>query len=269
MTGDQGLEWRISDTLVDYEDALQEMEERVRAIRAGEAPELVWCLEHPPLYTAGTSADAADLIDPDRFPVYNAGRGGEYTYHGPGQRVVYFLLDLKQRNKDVRQFVYSLEEVIIQSLATFNVRAERRHGRVGVWVERGAGREDKVAAIGVRVRQWVTYHGIAINVEPDLSHFGGIVPCGISEHGVTSLADLGLPVTMDDLDVVLREVFDDIFGLVPRPMTLAVQPAPDAPDTSSLKDTPQEVKLPHEAIGTDSGTVEDDKIEQSHPVFQV
>ena len=240
------LEWRISDCLVDYQYAVDEMEERVRQIRAGDAGELVWLLEHPPLYTAGTSAKTEDLVDPDRFPVYDAGRGGEYTYHGPGQRVGYFLLDLKKRGRDVRQFVYSLEEVIIQSLAAFNIRAERRHGRVGVWVTREDGREEKVAAIGVRVRQWVTYHGIAINVEPDLSHFEGIVPCGIAEHGVTSFADLGLPVTMDDLDVVLKSVFDEVFGLEPRRMLLEVQPAPDAPDAGSGP-----------------------SIEDSHPVFQV
>lgn len=241
------LEWRISDQLISYPDALEEMEERVRAIRAGEAPEMVWLLEHPPLYTAGTSAKLDDLVDPDRFPVYDAGRGGEYTYHGPGQRVGYFLLDLKKRGRDVRQFVFSLEDVIIRSLAAFGVTAERRHGRVGVWVTREDGREEKVAAIGVRVRQWVTYHGIAINVEPDLSHFEGIVPCGIAEHGVTSLADLGLPVTMDDLDVVLKQVFDEVFGLEPRRMHLEVQPAPDAPGAKG----------------------DARPIEETHPVFQI
>ena len=240
------VEWRISDELVDYKIALEEMEERVRSIRAGKAAELVWLLEHPPLYTAGTSAKIEDLVDPDRFPVYDAGRGGEYTYHGPGQRVGYFLLDLKKRGKDVRQFVYSLEEVIIQSIAAFGITCERRHGRVGVWVTREDGREEKIAAIGVRVRQWTTYHGIAINVEPDLSHFEGIVPCGIAEHGVTSFADLGLPITMDDLDVVLKQVFDDIFGLVPRRMELEVQPAPDALGAHTPK-----------------------PIEETHPVFQV
>lgn len=247
MSAEAPLEWRISDQLISYPDALEEMEERVRAIRAGEAPEMVWLLEHPPLYTAGTSAKLDDLVDPDRFPVYDAGRGGEYTYHGPGQRVGYFLLDLKKRGRDVRQFVFSLEDVIIRSLAAFGVTAERRHGRVGVWVTREDGREEKVAAIGVRVRQWVTYHGIAINVEPDLSHFEGIVPCGIAEHGVTSLADLGLPVTMDDLDVVLKQVFDEVFGLEPRRMHLEVQPAPDAP---SAKDDAR-------------------PIEETHPVFQI
>lgn len=248
MTADT-LEWRISDDLVDYETAVTEMEERVRAIRAGEAPELVWLLEHPPLYTAGTSANPADLVDPDRFPVYETGRGGQYTYHGPGQRVGYFLLDLKKRGRDVRQFVYSLEEVMIRALAAFGVTAERRKGRVGVWVTREDGREEKVAAIGVRVRQWVTYHGIAINLEPDLSHFEGIVPCGIAEHGVTSLSDLGLPVTMDDLDVALKQVFDEIFGLTPRPMHLEVQEAPEG-------------RAP--AAGAP-----DQPIEATHPVFQV
>ena len=206
-------EWLIADGLVEYPDALAFMEARVRAIRQGTAGELVWLVEHPPLYTAGTSADPSDLIDPDRFPVYDAGRGGQYTYHGPGQRVVYFMLDLTKRGKDVRRFVHGLEELIIGTLASFNVKGERREGRVGVWVERGQGREDKIAAIGVRVRQWVTFHGIAINVEPDLSHFGGIVPCGIAEHGVTSLTDLGLPVTMDDVDVALREQFEALFEI--------------------------------------------------------
>lgn len=255
-----GIEWRISDELIEYPAALDEMEERVRAIRKGEAHELVWLLEHPPLYTAGTSADPSDLVDPDRFPVYDAGRGGQYTYHGPGQRVVYFLLDLHKRGKDVRQFIYSLEEVIIQSLAKFGVTAERRKGRVGVWVERGGGREDKVAAIGVRVRQWVTYHGIAINVEPDLSHFEGIVPCGISEHGVTSMTDLGLPITMDDLDVVIKDVFDEIFGLEPRRMALEVQEAPEGPTA----------KLPYEAMPTESGLQDiSQPIEDTHPVFKI
>ncbi|WP_417451861.1 lipoyl(octanoyl) transferase LipB [Kordiimonas sp.] len=254
------LEWRISDEHVAYPDAINEMEERVRAIRAGEAPELVWLLEHPPLYTAGTSADPADLVDPDRFPVYDAGRGGQYTYHGPGQRVVYFLLDLKKRGRDVRQFVYSLEEVIADTMAAFNVKAERRKGRVGLWVEREAGREDKVAAIGVRVRQWVTYHGIAINVAPDLSHFDGIVPCGISEHGVTSLEDLGLPATMDDVDVALRQAFEDVFGFEARPMSLEYMEAPEGPTVS----------LPYEAQATESGVTDtSNPLEKTHPVFQI
>lgn len=259
VSADKALEWRISDHLVSYPDALALMEERVRAIRAGEAGELVWLLEHPPLYTAGTSANPSDLVDPDRFPVYDAGRGGQYTYHGPGQRVGYFLLDLKKRGRDVRQFVYSLEEVIIRSLAAFGVTAERRAGRVGVWVTRADRREEKVAAIGVRVRQWVTYHGISINVEPDLSHFDGIVPCGIAEHGVTSMTDLGLPITMNDLDVVLKDVFDEVFGLKSRRMHLEVQPAPDAIPA----------KLPYEAMPTEDGLQDtSNPIEETHPVFR-
>jgi len=262
------IEWRISDALIEYPDALEEMEARVRAIKKGEAGELVWLLEHPPLYTAGTSADPADLVDPDRFPVYDAGRGGQYTYHGPGQRVVYFLLDLNKRGKDVRQFVYSLEEVVIQALAKFGIIAERRAGRVGVWVERGTknsknGKEDKVAAIGVRVRQWVTYHGISINVAPNLSHFTGIVPCGISEHGVTSMADLGIPTKMAALDTILKETFDSIFGLEPRLMTLEVQEAQEAPDAKPAK-------MPFEAMPTESGEQDaSNPIEENHPVFQI
>ncbi|GAA0578642.1 lipoyl(octanoyl) transferase LipB [Caenispirillum bisanense] len=205
-------EWRISDTPVDYPEALAVMEDRVRAIRDEGAPELVWLLEHPPLYTAGTSADAADLLTPDRFPVYQTGRGGQYTYHGPGQRVGYVMLDLRQRGADVRCFVHDLEEWIIRTLAQFTVKGERRAGRVGIWVDRGHGREDKIAAIGVRVRRWVTFHGIALNVEPDLSHFQGIVPCGIREHGVTSLWDLGITATMDEVDMALRAAFDEVFS---------------------------------------------------------
>ena len=215
------VEWRVEPGLTDYPAAVQAMEARVAAIRAGTAPELVWLVEHPPLYTAGTSADPKDLLQPDRFPVYRSGRGGEFTYHGPGQRVVYVMLDLKRRGPDVRRFVTDLEEWIIRALAAFAVTGERRQGRVGIWVERrqpGAAsredkpREDKIAAIGVRVRRWVTYHGIAINVEPDLEHFSGIVPCGISEHGVTSLVDLGLPVGLPDLDAALRAGFPGVFG---------------------------------------------------------
>lgn len=197
------------------------MEARVAAIREGTAPELIWFVEHPPLYTAGTSAQESDLLTPDRFPVYATGRGGQYTYHGPGQRVVYVMLDLKKRGADLRGFVHRLEEWIIRTLARFNVKGERRCDRVGVWVARGKGgegkggegkgREDKIAAIGVRVRKWVSYHGIAINVEPELAHYAGIVPCGIAEHGVTSLVDLGLPVTMGDVDAALRETFDEVF----------------------------------------------------------
>lgn len=209
-------EWRVSDLPVAYPEALAGMDARVKAIREGSAPELLWLLEHPPLYTAGTSARREDLLEPDRFPVYEAGRGGQYTYHGPGQRIVYAMLDLKQRNPDVRCYVHALEEWAIRALARFNVTGERREGRVGIWVVRHdlglPMREDKIAAIGVRVRHWVTFHGLSINVEPELSHFQGIVPCGIAQHGVTSLVDLGLPVTMEDLDMALRETFDAVFG---------------------------------------------------------
>jgi lipoyl(octanoyl) transferase len=207
-------EWRISDGLVPYDEALAAMEARVADIRAGRADELVWLLEHPPLYTAGTSSKPQDLLQPLRLPVHTAGRGGQYTYHGPGQRVVYTMLDLRRRRQDVRRFVFDLEDWTIRTLARFNVRAERRHGRVGVWVSRGAGREDKIAAIGVRIRHWVSFHGLSINVEPDLAHYAGIVPCGISQHGVTSLVDLGLPVSMTDLDMALAETFDEVFGAV-------------------------------------------------------
>lgn len=211
------IEWRISDQFVAYPEALAFMEERVAAIHEGTAPECVWLLEHPPLYTKGTSADPKDLIDPERFPVFDAGRGGQYTYHGPGQRVAYVMLDLKTRGADLRQYVHDLEEWIIRTLARFTVKGERREGRVGIWVDRGpmdgmGRREDKIAAIGVRVRRWVTFHGIALNVEPDLSHFQGIVPCGIREHGITSLWDLGNTPTMDDVDSALIATFPEVFG---------------------------------------------------------
>lgn len=208
-----GVEWRVSDAVVPYEDALTAMEARVAAIRAGDAPELVWLLEHPPLYTAGTSANPKDLLDGSRFPVYQTGRGGQFTYHGPGQRVCYVMLDLQKRAPDIRQFIRNLEDWVILALSAFNVKGERCEDRVGIWVDRGGGREDKIAAIGVRIRRWVTFHGVAINVEPDLSHFDGIVPCGIADRrlGVTSLVDLGLPVTTADLDVALAESFRDIF----------------------------------------------------------
>lgn len=206
------IEWHVSDDKVAYDDALQDMEARVAGIHAGTTPERVWLLEHPPLYTAGTSADPSDLVDPDRFPVFDAGRGGQYTYHGPGQRVGYVMIDLNNYGKDVRKFVYNLEEWIIQTLAAFQIVGERREGRVGVWVDRGNGIEEKIAAIGVRVRKWVSFHGIAINIDPDLSHFQGIVPCGIAEHGVTSFAALGIPVTMEDVDVVLKQKFAEIFA---------------------------------------------------------
>ncbi len=209
------VEWRISDRPVDYEAAVAEMEARVAAIRAGSAPELVWLLEHPPIYTAGTSADPADLLDA-RFPVYRTGRGGQYTYHGPGQRVAYAMLDLKRRGADVRAYVADLEGWVIDALASFNLHGEIRPDRVGVWIRRpelGPGREDKIAAIGVRIRRWISYHGIAVNLEPDLTHYDGIVPCGIRGHGVTSLVDLGLPVTMADLDLALKAAFEARFGL--------------------------------------------------------
>ncbi len=208
----EGVSWIVADQPVAYPDAVAFMEQRVADIVSGEAPETVWLVEHPPLYTAGTSADSNDLLSPGRFPVYQTGRGGQYTYHGPGQRVVYVMLDLNKRGRDLRRYVQQLEQWIIDTLARFNVTGERREGRVGIWVDRGAGREDKIAAVGVRVRRWITYHGISINVEPDLEHFTGIVPCGISAHGVTSLADLGLPVSMADLDVALRETFPTVFN---------------------------------------------------------
>ena len=217
---DWPVEWAFAPGLTGYDEAVSFMEARVEAIRAGEAGELVWLVEHPPLYTAGTSAKAHDLLEPSRFPVHKSARGGQYTYHGPGQRVAYVMLDLTGRRRDVRAYVHDLEQWIIGALDSFNVRGEMRDGRVGVWVDRsrpGEPRcEDKIAAIGVRVRRWITYHGIALNVEPDLSHFLGITPCGISEDGlgVTSLVDMGLPVTMADADEALRRSFETIFGPV-------------------------------------------------------
>jgi lipoyl(octanoyl) transferase len=206
----------MRDGLVDYRRAVAEMDARAAAIAAGQLPELVWILEHPPLYTSGTSARADEVLDP-RFPVFESGRGGQLTYHGPGQRVAYAMLDLKQRGPDVRRYVVTLEEWIIRTLARFNVHGERREDRIGVWIRRpdkGEGFEDKIAAIGIRVRQWVTLHGIAINVEPDLSHFSGIVPCGVQEqrYGVTSLADLGIPVTLPEVDMAMRAAFESLFG---------------------------------------------------------
>lgn len=213
------VEWKISNGLTDYSEAVARMETRAAQIADGTADELIWLLEHPPLYTAGTSAELSDLTDPDRFPVHASKRGGQYTYHGPGQRVIYVMLDVGKRGRDVRAFVQNLEAWVIATLADFNVVGEMRCGRVGVWVQRpekplqanGKLAEDKIAAIGIRLRKWVSFHGISINVEPDLDHFSGIVPCGITEHGVTSLVDLGLPVTMDDLDVALRRNFELIF----------------------------------------------------------
>ncbi|MEY8800871.1 lipoyl(octanoyl) transferase LipB [Leisingera sp. XS_AS12] len=214
------VEWITTDGLVDYDQAVAFMESRAAAIAAGEADECIWLVEHPPLYTAGTSAKPEDLTDPDRFPVFDSKRGGQYTYHGPGQRVVYVMLNVGKRGHDVRRFVQQLESWVIAALEEFNVQGHIREGRVGVWVERpdkprtlsGGLAEDKIAAIGIRLRKWVSFHGISINVEPDLEHFTGIVPCGISEHGVTSLVDLGLPVTMADVDVALKRSFTQVFG---------------------------------------------------------
>ena len=215
-------EWAISEGLVSYPDAVAAMEARAAAIAAGEANELIWLLEHPPLYTKGASAQDGDLLDPARFPVFDTQRGGQFTYHGPGQRVAYVMLDLTKRGRDVKQFVCSLEDWVIQTLATFNVTGERRKGRVGVWVDRtrpgGQLREDKIAAIGVRLKRWVSYHGISINVEPDLSHFSGITPCGIAEPGlgVTSLEDLGQLIPMHEVDVAMKAAFERVFGEVIR-----------------------------------------------------
>ncbi len=204
-----GVSWRFSDAPVDYLEAVRTMEARVDDIRARRASELVWLLEHPPLYTAGTSAAPTDLLDPGRLPVYVTGRGGQYTYHGPGQRVGYAMLDLKARGADVRAHVVRLEDWLIATLARFNVRGERRPGRIGIWVDRGGGREDKIGAIGVRVRHWVAYHGVALNVDCDLSHFAGIVPCGVRGHGVTSLLDLGVICSMAEVDAALQEAFGE------------------------------------------------------------
>jgi len=217
-----GVDWRISDSPVDYLEAVAAMEARATAIASGEASELVWLLEHPPLYTSGTSGKTDDLLDP-RFPLFATGRGGQVTYHGPGQRVAYVMLDLKRRRPDVRVYVAALEEWIIRTLAAFNVRGERREDRVGVWVKRpdkGAGFEDKIAAIGVRLRRWVSFHGIAINVEPDLTHFSAIVPCGVADprYGVTSLVDLGHPLSLADVDVALKQAFEAVFGPVEAPL---------------------------------------------------
>ncbi|MDX1484589.1 MAG: lipoyl(octanoyl) transferase LipB [Alphaproteobacteria bacterium] len=205
------VHWRTSPGLVAYEDAVKAMETRVAEIRAGQSEELVWCLEHPPLYTAGTSADPAEVLDPRGLPLYRTGRGGRTTWHGPGQRVAYVMLDLKARGGDVRGFVRDLEAWVIATLAVFGVRGERREGRVGIWVAQGR-TEEKIAAIGVRVRRWVSYHGIAINVAPDLSHYAGIVPCGIADYGVTSLAALGVDASLEEVDAALRSTFEDVFA---------------------------------------------------------
>ena len=213
------VQWEISDNEVDYNTALEKMDNYVQKIISGEADEKIWLLEHPSLYTAGTSANKKDLVEPNRFPVFETKRGGQYTYHGPGQRVVYVMLDLNKRGKDVKKFVENLEAWIIHTLAEFNVAGQSRIGRVGIWVERpdkpkdvnGLIKEEKIAAIGVRLKKWTTFHGLSINVDPDLSHFQGIVPCGIKEHGVTSLVDLGLPISMTDLDIALRKAFSKVF----------------------------------------------------------
>ncbi|MGO7868731.1 lipoyl(octanoyl) transferase LipB [Rhizobium leguminosarum] len=223
--GTRPVRWRIADGLVPYEEAVETMEREVAIIADG-GDELVWLVEHPPLYTAGTSANARDLVQPNRFPVFATGRGGEYTYHGPGQRVAYVMLDLRRRRQDVRAFVAALEDVVIRTLDMMNVRGERREDRVGVWVRRpekplladGTMAEDKIAALGIRLRKWVTFHGLSLNVAPDLDHFDGIVPCGISAYGVTSLVDLGLPVMMADVDIRLRTAFEAVFGGTTREM---------------------------------------------------
>ena len=213
------LQWEISEGEVDYDTALEKMDNHVQKMISGETDEKIWLLEHPSLYTAGTSANKKDLVEPDRFPVIKTKRGGQYTYHGPGQRVVYVMLDLNKRGKDIKKFIEKLEAWIILSLAEFNIVGQRRSGRVGIWIERldkpknadGLLGEEKIAAIGVRVRKWITFHGLSINVDPDLSHFQGIVPCGVKEHGVTSLVDLGLPVSMTDVDIALKKCFSKVF----------------------------------------------------------
>lgn len=216
MNAPTPVEWRISDTFTAYPEAVAGMEQQVAGISSGDAGEQVWLVQHPPLYTAGTSANDDDLLDAHRFPVFQAGRGGEFTYHGPGQRVGYVMLDLNQRGRDVRQFVRDLEEWMIVTLSSFSVNGERRDGRVGIWVDRGRhgglpGKEDKIAAIGIRLRRWVSFHGVSLNVCPDLSHYEGIVPCGISQHGVTSLRDLGIDATVEEVDVALKAAFERVF----------------------------------------------------------
>ncbi|MEM6712554.1 MAG: lipoyl(octanoyl) transferase LipB [Pseudomonadota bacterium] len=222
---DRHIEWQVDHEITAYDDAVRVMEDRAEAIASGEVRELIWLVEHPPIYTAGTSSKPDDLMEPDRFPVFQTGRGGQYTYHGPGQRVVYTMLNLNDRGRDVRAFVAGLEDWIIATLDRFNVHGERREDRVGVWVQRpekasphvGMVAEDKIAAIGIRLRKWVSFHGLSINVEPDLDHFSGIVPCGVETHGMTSLVDLGLPVTMDDVDIALRTEAEALFGPLTSP----------------------------------------------------
>jgi lipoyl(octanoyl) transferase len=210
--GSPPVEWQVAAAPVNYPDAVAFMEERVAEIAAGKASELVWLVEHPPLYTGGTSAKPADLLTPDRFPVYQTGRGGQYTYHGPGQRVAYAMLDLSRRHQDLRLYVATIEEWMIRTLAAFGIKGERRQDRIGIWVDRADRGEEKIAAIGVRIRRWVTFHGVALNVSPELEHYSGIVPCGIHGYGVTSLADLGLSVSMAEVDAVLRREFEALFG---------------------------------------------------------
>ena len=208
------LDWAVSAAPVDYPAAVAAMEARVAAIRAGRAPEQVWLLEHPPIYTAGTGANPAELLDAGAFPIHATGRGGRYTYHGPGQRIAYVMLDLRRRRRDVRAFVRALEQWVIAALARFGVGGERRPGRIGIWIDRGGGREAKIAAVGVRVRHWITFHGVSINVAPDLGHYAGIIPCGVATHGVTSLADLGVAASMEELDGALKATFEPVFGTV-------------------------------------------------------
>ena len=233
MTTHDAIEWQLSDDAVDYPAALQFMDRRVEDIRSGHRRETVWLLEHPSLYTAGTSARPRELLDPGRFPVFISGRGGRYTYHGPGQRIAYVMLDLRRRGGDVRRFVHDLESWLIATLARFNVTGERRPGRVGIWVRRGppgvsGAREDKIAAIGVRVRHWISFHGVALNVDPVLGHFAGIIPCGVDDHGVTSLMDLGITATTADVDTALMATFDEVFGIDAR------RPPASAPEHSGL-----------------------------------
>jgi len=206
------VDWITEKSQISYEQAVSDMESHVAAIRDGTARERIWLLEHPPIYTGGTSAKSEDLVEPDRFPVYQTGRGGEYTYHGPGQRIAYVMLDLNRHGRDVRQFVFNLEQWIIETLAHFDVEGERREGRIGIWVDQGGGRDEKIAALGIRLRKWVSFHGISINVNPDLEHFSGIVPCGIKGHGVTSLAGLGKDVSLSDVDAALRASFERVFS---------------------------------------------------------
>jgi len=233
--GDLPVEWQSSGGLVAYDEAVAAMEARAAGIRAGTAGELVWLLEHPPLYTAGTSARPEDLLAPGRLPVHSSGRGGQFTYHGPGQRVAYVMLDLERRRRDLRAYVACLEQWIILALARLGVAGERRPGRVGIWVVRPDGAEQKIAAIGVRVRRWVTMHGLAINVAPDLEHFSGIVPCGIAEHGVTSLADLGIAAGLADLDAALKASFEEAF----------------APISPILDESPPRIGTEQSAAGSD------------------